>query len=1093
MYKLSGHSLTKGAWFVPETQPMIQQERESSCSITIPHGDPEIGFDDWILDDDWPEGPYVWRVKGISEDANGETDTIELEHVIMALDGPTLGEVTPATIAGSGATTCTAKQAAQYILGQQSDFVLGDFEYSVSLPYEFDGDTLLDALETVTETLEDSVWEFDLSVYPFKVHVRQRDNTVRCEMRGERNLTTLTKSISRSGMYTRIYPTGKNNLKISGSGYLSKNENLYGRIDKRETDESKTTVASLQAWAQARLNRHCEPTVSISISGLELSQETGEDLDRLTMNKNCRVPLPKYATTITERIVKKQWRDRRKEPENVSITLANNSQDVTTIIKKSNRAGGKARAGQAKQNYLFEANGENLRYEVFDECGHVHGLLRMTEESLRIAFENLNDSTRSEFLMTAESLRIQFENEINSTRSEFQMTSESLRIMFENEISSVRSELEMTAESLRISFTNEASSLRSEMQMTAESLRISFNNEASSLRSAINVQAGRINLVVEGSGSSAAIRLSAIVDGINQSELELSADRVVIGSGSDKKKVKVYVDGQISATEGQITNLKTGTTKATLINSDAITADGISATEYMYTPSMTIGSGTQGGSGTLYFRGNQYYRQGVTMGPSTNYFIEGHFLGDNSTTLNLNHYHTIVATEGTGADAGKIILTLTDPVSTSDTSNHTTNFNIAATTAYQNGVLAARNAVKVQPFTADARQGALNDHRQFTYTTDAPTPASGTSQADTWYLVPTGTWSSNKQSVSLRYGSDSGTAYATAEVDASSIVTAAGYSGRAAVGLSDPTADQKTQTDDNRTFTVSTTGRTNSSGTADNLSKTVPLHLYAGSWSNNKCTVYMKWGASGGSSGTTYAQKEVDASSLVTSAGYAGRAAVTLNDPTWNAITGAITDSRTLSVTTNGRTNSSGTTDNLTKSMALYLTSSGLTVTLRAGSSSGTAVASKTCSDANLVAGNIKSGVSIFGVTGSYAPSDTVTIYPSSNQSLSPGGSVTVYARKNGSNVANITVSANTDSNLKAANIKKNVTIFGVTGSYAASVANDDIQIGSYNNVSTEPSGTAANTMKATILAAINNHNWFRFKVTVSGTSAEKYYKMKFD
>ena len=432
-------------------------------------------------------------------------------------------------------------------------------------------------------------------------------------------------------------------------------------------------------------------------------------------------------------------------------------------------------------------------------------------------------------------------------------------------------------------------------------------------------------------------------------------------------------------------------------------------------------------------------------------------------------------------------------MATSDTENHTTNFNIAATTAYQNGVLAARNAVKVQPFTADARQGALNDHRQFTYTTDAPTPASGTSQADTWYLVPTGTWSSNKTTVNLRYGSASGTAYASVEVDASSVATAAGYAGRAAVGLADPTADAKTQTDDNRTFTVSTTGRTNSSGTADNVSKTVPLHLYAGSWSSNKKTVYMKWGASGGSSGTTYAQIEVDAGTLVTNAGYAGRAAVTLNDPTWNAITGAITDSRTLSVTTSGRTNSSGTTDNLTKSMALYLTSSGLTVTLRAGSSSGTAVASKTCSDANLVAGNIKSGVSIFGVTGSYAPSDTVTIYPASNQSLNPGGSVTVYARKNGSNAASITVSANTDSNLKAANIKKNVTIFGVTGSYAASVANDDIQIGSYNNVSSEPSGTTANTMKATILAAINNHNWFRFKVTVSGTSAEKYYKMKFD
>ena len=60
------------------------------------------------------------------------------------------------------------------------------------------------------------------------------------------------------------------------------------------------------------------------------------------------------------------------------------------------------------------------------------------------------------------------------------------------------------------------------------------------------------------------------------------------------------------------------------------------------------------------------------------------------------------------------------------------------------------------------------------------------------------------------------------------------------------------------------------------------------------------------------------------------------------------------------------------------------------------------------------------------------------------------------------------------------------------SISDDDIQIGSYNNVSTEPSGTTANLMKSTILAAINNGNWFRFKVSVNGTSAEKYYKMNF-
>lgn len=555
MYKLSGHSLTKGTWFVPETQPMNLQERESTCSITLGPDAPAIDFDDWLLDDDWADGPYVWRVKGINDDTGADTKTVELEHVIKILDDLTLGEVTVEDIAGSGATTCSAQAAAAYILSKTSHWTLGDFDYGTSNPYEFNGETLYDALETVTDTLDNAVWEYDLSVYPFKVHIRQRDNTVRCEMRGERNLSTLKRSVSRSGMYTRIYPTGKNDLHIDGE-YLSKNEGLYGRVDHRETDQSKSTKENLRAWAQGRLNRHCEPMVSITISGLELSQETGETLDNLKLNKVCQVPLPEYATTITERIVKKQWRDRRKEPENVTLTLANNVRDISSIVKEQTRggSGGRAGAGQAKQNYLFVANGEHLLYEVFDECGHIHGLLRMTSESLRIAFENLNDSTRSEFMLTSESLRIQFENEIASTRSQFEMTSESLRIQFENEIASTRSEFEMTSESMRIHFENEISSTRSELEMTAESLRISFaaadsslrsefqltasslrvefNNEASSLRSAINQEAGRIGLLVEGYGASAEVKRAAIILSINNgtSSAHIDADEVYIGT-----------------------------------------------------------------------------------------------------------------------------------------------------------------------------------------------------------------------------------------------------------------------------------------------------------------------------------------------------------------------------------------------------------------------------------------------------------------------------------------------------------------------------------------------------------------------------------
>ena len=539
MYKLSGHSLTLDTFFESESQGLILQERDSTSTITLGPDAPDIAFNDWLMDDDMPGGVnMVWRVKNMDDTKNTETRQIELEHVIKILDDTSLfDEVKTSDI--SGGDTATAREAVTYLLNKQSDWVLGDFAYNDSNPYEFSsGETLLDAISSVTDTLDEAQWDYDMSVYPFVLHVHKRNHTVSCEMRAGRNLQTLKRSVSRSGMYTRIYPIGKNDLHITGN-YISKNENLYGRIDKVETNSGKSTEDSLRAWAGGRLNKHCEPRVSISISGLELYQETGEPLDRLRINTVCQCPLPEFSTTITERIVKLQWRDRKKEPENVTVNLANSSADVATIIKESSRGGGSAAAGQAKQNYLFEANGQHLYYEVFDECGHVHSMLEMTTESLRIAFDNTIASTRSEFLMTSESLRIAFENEIASTRSQFEMTSESLRIQFENELASTRSDFEMTSESLRIAFENEISSARSEFQMTAESLRVSFESGQSSLRSELQMTAESLRVGFENGQSSLRSEFQMTAESLRvsfesgqsslRSELQMTAESLRVG------------------------------------------------------------------------------------------------------------------------------------------------------------------------------------------------------------------------------------------------------------------------------------------------------------------------------------------------------------------------------------------------------------------------------------------------------------------------------------------------------------------------------------------------------------------------------------
>ena len=176
----------------------------------------------------------------------------------------------------------------------------------------------------------------------------------------DRNIQSLKKTVDRSRMYTRFYPIGKNNLKITGD-YISKNENLYGTVSVVETDASKETEAELLQWARERLDRHCEPSVTVQISGLDLSAATGEPLDHFTVNTKCRVPLPEFGTSIVEKVTKLSWSDKLKEPQKVNITLANLLEDVASIINSNNeksKSGSrtKAKDDEEKHAWFVETN-----------------------------------------------------------------------------------------------------------------------------------------------------------------------------------------------------------------------------------------------------------------------------------------------------------------------------------------------------------------------------------------------------------------------------------------------------------------------------------------------------------------------------------------------------------------------------------------------------------------------------------------------------------------------------------------------------------------------------------------------------------------
>ena len=567
---LDGHSLTTKALLYPESMGLNLSERDSTASPTVDRDAPQLQMGDWVQDMDEPGAGIVWRVRTADTQYNTETITYTLEHMINSLADRILPDEVKASDMGGSGDSCTAKQAFQYILGQQSDWELGDFSFSVSNPYHFSGETLKAALETVTNSLEDPVWEYDFTVYPFKLHVRQLSDAVDSELREGRNLTTLKYTIDRTRMYTRFYPVGKNNLKPGGK-YVSKNEGTYGRVDKTETDQSKDTEAKLIAWANERLKRHAEPLVTVTISGLDLSAGTGEPLDKMTVCHKCRVPLPAYSTTIIEKVTKLSWRDKIKDKESVTVTLANALADVQSIIKEEKSKSGGGGRTAAELNYGIETTIGNvesglytritqtayeIRQEAHDESRSLRSIISQTAESIRLMVEDDVSSLRSQIIQTAESIRLEVSNEAASLRSSITQTAESIRMEVANEASSIRSQIVQTAESIRTEVSDEAASIRSQIVQTASSIRMEVSGVADSTG---HVTAASIALAINDAGEGVATINASKIYLLGQTIAnQITADYIAtkIATLSSLTVSSIACSGTIGANELQVGTLK---------------------------------------------------------------------------------------------------------------------------------------------------------------------------------------------------------------------------------------------------------------------------------------------------------------------------------------------------------------------------------------------------------------------------------------------------------------------------------------------------------------------------------------------------------
>lgn len=307
----------------------------STAELLLPASGPAVAVRDLIELYDENGSIGVFRVSAIDSNP-GLTRTVYLEHSLATLSD---GVIPPTSFTGS------PREAMALLLSHQPDmrWQLGDVALPDDMTVIFTcGCTnLLTALMQLMELLPDGVMlTFRQDETGWFLHLAAMDDADACEGRLSRNLSGVSITLDGSDLCTRVYPYGAGQgsdriglRPLTGTDYLDSDAAAkWGCVSRTFTAGNIFDVPTLKAVAEKYLQRHAEPTASITARGIDLSAATGEAADSFCLGRMCRLALPEHDTVLHERIVALHKPDVIGRPGQVTLTLSNRLHDASDEI-----------------------------------------------------------------------------------------------------------------------------------------------------------------------------------------------------------------------------------------------------------------------------------------------------------------------------------------------------------------------------------------------------------------------------------------------------------------------------------------------------------------------------------------------------------------------------------------------------------------------------------------------------------------------------------------------------------------------------------------------------------------------------------------
>lgn len=519
----------------------------------------------------------IFRVRAPRDSYGGDSGTAELEHAISEVgDYLVIGKLDEMKAADSAMRSVWSHyKGNKWQLGTVA--ALGSGKVALQANY----DRVLDVMLSILDQKPDCMMTFDFTTSPWTVNIVERGTTVTAEGRLSRNVESAQIVYDDTDLCTRVYYevpatedawtdyflTFSEAKTYSAGQYVVKDNKLYRlpnghrknvtweNTTKEAVEDSPTTAwthkdastldtygliertvmtgsdYSLQEANKAAdvfLDKHKEPSVSVSISAEDLSAITGEELDTFEIGKLFRLVLADYNITIERNITALSWDDVYGRPEDITITLADEEDTTITFLHDvdSGGTGGGGGGGGAKQqddvwkeyrtdilknDYRIHLLAErvNEAEDILQQAGiyiDSNGVLiyatdnennigsklnvladRITSEVSQ--FENQISVLGSRITQTADSIRTELWNTKQDLRSFIELTAAQLRAEFQGRDQQITSYIEFTSEHLFVQFRDEINSKWSEFELTADHMLARFRDDLNQLTGKLTITA----------------------------------------------------------------------------------------------------------------------------------------------------------------------------------------------------------------------------------------------------------------------------------------------------------------------------------------------------------------------------------------------------------------------------------------------------------------------------------------------------------------------------------------------------------------------------------------------------------------------------